>query len=153
MRGFQKGHIVSQETRDKISKANNGNFYAICDYCGIKFHTQRSVFVRKKRHFCCQECYSKYRTEIMPSEEQNAFGHGNSVDERKKRTQARSIWNHYVRDKHIKRKPCEVCGDPNAEAHHDDYNRPLEVRWLCFKHHREWHRKNKIFENKELLEK
>ena len=30
VKGYQKGHEVSQETRDKISKANNGNFFAIC---------------------------------------------------------------------------------------------------------------------------
>jgi hypothetical protein len=40
----------------------------------------------------------------------------------------------------IKRKPCEVCGDPNSQAHHDDYDKPLEVRWLCQSHHNEAHR-------------
>ncbi|GAA6202478.1 hypothetical protein [Aquicoccus sp. SU-CL01552] len=44
-----------------------------------------------------------------------------------------------LRDGLIKRKPCEVCGDENAEAHHDDYHRPLVVRWLCRKHHRAVH--------------
>lgn len=24
-------------------------------------------------------------------------------------------------------------------AHHDDYRRPLEVRWLCRRHHARWH--------------
>ncbi len=33
--------------------------------------------------------------------------------------------------------PCEACGDPNTQAHHHDYSKPLDVRWLCFKHHRE----------------
>lgn len=37
------------------------------------------------------------------------------------------------------KQPCEVCGDPNVEAHHEDYTKPLEVRWLCFKHHRYQH--------------
>lgn len=35
----------------------------------------------------------------------------------------------------IKRQPCEVCGDPKVQAHHTDYAKPLEVRWLCKTHH------------------
>lgn len=37
---------------------------------------------------------------------------------------------------------CEVCGSAAAEAHHDDYSRPLDVRWLCRSHHRRWHQKH-----------
>lgn len=35
------------------------------------------------------------------------------------------------------RKPCEVCGNEQSEAHHDDYSKPWEIRWLCQKHHKE----------------
>ena len=38
--------------------------------------------------------------------------------------------------------PCEVCGLEKVEAHHDDYSKPLDVRWLCRTHHRQWHREN-----------
>jgi hypothetical protein len=34
--------------------------------------------------------------------------------------------------------PCIKCG-AKAEAHHEDYSKPLDVMWLCFKHHREHH--------------
>lgn len=34
---------------------------------------------------------------------------------------------------------CEQCGNPKAQAHHDDYARPLDVRWLCTTHHAEHH--------------
>ena len=42
----------------------------------------------------------------------------------------------------LTRKPCEVCGQKSDVAHHDDYDRPLEVRWLCAAHHRQWHVEN-----------
>jgi hypothetical protein len=42
----------------------------------------------------------------------------------------------------LKRQPCEICSWPkNTQAHHDDYSKPLEVRWLCQKHHRWMHSK------------
>lgn len=39
-------------------------------------------------------------------------------------------------------KPCEICGDAKAVAHHDDYDKPLDVRWLCQAHHKQWHAEN-----------
>ena len=39
----------------------------------------------------------------------------------------------------LERLPCEVCGVEPAEGHHDDYDLPLEVRWLCKLHHDEHH--------------
>lgn len=39
----------------------------------------------------------------------------------------------------LKQEPCEVCGAENTHAHHEDYTKPLEVRWLCPSHHRQRH--------------
>lgn len=39
----------------------------------------------------------------------------------------------------IAKGPCEVCGSGEVELHHDDYEKPLEVRMLCKKHHQELH--------------
>lgn len=38
------------------------------------------------------------------------------------------------------RLPCEKCGEVKVHAHHDDYSKPLSVRWLCVVHHREHHK-------------
>ena len=54
---------------------------------------------------------------------------------------ARVIVGNAIRDGRLTRQPCEVCG-AKAQAHHDDYSKPLDVRWLCTTHHAEWHRHN-----------
>lgn len=47
-----------------------------------------------------------------------------------------------IRDGLLAKMPCEVCGLEKVHAHHDDYSKPLEVRWLCPAHHFEWHQVN-----------
>jgi hypothetical protein len=39
----------------------------------------------------------------------------------------------------LEQKPCEACGDEETEAHHDDYSKPLVVRWFCRLHHEAQH--------------
>ena len=46
-----------------------------------------------------------------------------------------------IRDGRLAKKPCRICGDEKSEAHHDDYAKPLKVKWLCRKHHAEHHKK------------
>ena len=55
------------------------------------------------------------------------------------KTRAREKFHAAVRYGKIKRQPCEVCGKEKAHGHHDDYLKPLEVRWLCAVHHKEVH--------------
>lgn len=45
-----------------------------------------------------------------------------------------------VRDGRIVKMPCAFCGcDTNLEAHHHDYDKPLDVTWLCRPCHRRFH--------------
>jgi hypothetical protein len=54
---------------------------------------------------------------------------------------ARSYANVYQRRGVLKPQPCEVVGCRNVpQKHHDDYDRPLDVRWLCRPHHLALHR-------------
>lgn len=58
-----------------------------------------------------------------------------------------------IKDGTLVPQPCEVCGRKPEKVngrnvihgHHDDYSKPLEVRWLCIKHHGEAHKDNPRF--------
>lgn len=54
-----------------------------------------------------------------------------------KRYQAHLTVEAALRRGELVRHPCEVCGttEGRIDAHHDDYDKPLEVRWLCRLHH------------------
>ena len=58
--------------------------------------------------------------------------------------QAHSMVNNAVRDgKLFKPSQCEGCNDETAlHGHHCDYNKPLDVMWLCDPCHKQWHREN-----------
>lgn len=52
---------------------------------------------------------------------------------------------------------CESCGGTQEfkdgrngiQAHHTDYDKPLEVMWLCQKCHHEWHKSNQAINEKD----
>ena len=50
---------------------------------------------------------------------------------------ARMYLGNAVRDRRIIKEPCCVCGNNISTAHHEDYSKPLEVVWVCLKHHKE----------------
>lgn len=60
----------------------------------------------------------------------------------KDRRSAQVATNNAVRDGRLK--PWPVCAVPECdcspEAHHPDYSRPLDVVWLCDKHHKAAHK-------------
>ncbi len=45
----------------------------------------------------------------------------------------------------LPRQGCEICGE-GAHAHHEDYSKPLEVVWLCPRHHGERHQRRPAVE-------
>jgi hypothetical protein len=56
----------------------------------------------------------------------------------RRKANARSYAGTYLRRGKLQRSVCEGCGAV-AEMHHDDYDKPLEVRWLCRSCHLDEH--------------
>ena len=56
---------------------------------------------------------------------------------------AHGMVNNAIKAKRLFKEPCEECGVENkVHAHHDDYLKPLNIRWLCAAHHHQWHAKH-----------
>ena len=56
---------------------------------------------------------------------------------------AKTMVNNAKRDGKLFEEPCEICkATEYVHAHHDDYLKPLNVRWLCAAHHKQWHVKH-----------
>jgi hypothetical protein len=52
---------------------------------------------------------------------------------------ARQLVKNAIKSGKILRGKCVICNSENAEAHHEDYTKPLEIIWVCKTHHKEFH--------------
>lgn len=87
---------------------------------------------RKGKQSYCLSCHRKYMRDHRPK-------HSELPEQARIKANCRSYLNVYIRRGRIIRGPCEVCGSLNVHAHHDDYSKPLQVRWLCKPHHQLLH--------------
>jgi hypothetical protein len=53
-----------------------------------------------------------------------------------------------IRYRKIKKENCRICNKKASHAHHYDYSKPLDVFWLCSKHHRLEHFRRKNIKEK-----
>ena len=124
-RGLHIGEVGMDGQKDKI-----------CVACGASrpangFYAGRAV---------CKEC--------VKAETRNLYL-ANAANERERaatcpdKVRAPDKLRHRVQDGTVIRQPCVSCGAPNAEGHHEDYSRPLDVTWLCGQCHIDLHRRRR----------
>ena len=58
----------------------------------------------------------------------------------KRRTKCHNAVMRAVRSGKLARMPCDRCGSMKSIAHHDSYDRPLDVMWLCQPDHKQRHK-------------
>src|SRR5579859_6280733 len=102
-----------------------------------------SISNRKQRSEYYQE-YEKMRSQ-QPHRKALAIRiHQEYKQKYPERRKAHEAVNNAVRDGRLIPQACCVCG-AKGEAHHPDYSHPLEVVWLCSKHHKEIHHSSNPF--------
>ena len=109
-----------------------------CVVCGGTLH-------RKSEYYCSQQCAE--RQLVVNGEDAAPFLSKWKIRQRKEfrdpsikvRQNTRRKTSDLIKKGKLKRKPCVVCGDKNVLPHHEDYNNPFQVIWICEKHHKEYH--------------
>jgi len=91
---------------------------------------------RRKDQRYCDECHAAYMREYRPK-------HSELSEEQRQKSNARSHVYQALKADKITKEPCCVCGEESVQAYHEDYNKPLEVIWLCRKHRVERQREKK----------
>lgn len=87
---------------------------------------------RRGKYAYCKSCHAEHMRKSRPL-------HSDLDPVAKAKANVRAYTKEYVKRGKIKKTPCVVCGDEKSEAHHTDYTKPLDVTWLCRKHHLELH--------------
>ena len=104
--------------------------FLVCKNCGQLFGPADHL----KRKFCSKNCkYAAASTGRMTIRKTTA-----------KARRAQGLLRYHVQTGKIARPTeCEECGgsDRQIEGAHYDYDRPLDVRWLCVPCHRRWDKK------------
>lgn len=67
-------------------------------------------------------------------------------EEQEKKIKTRSYTQSNIQRGRILKDVCYLCGDPNVQAHHNDYYKPLEVVWLCDTCHKKAHSDNEVMD-------
>ena len=116
-------------------------------FFGITRQAMHTILKRRSVIFRKQQRYGK----------DNHFWRGTKAHDR-----AQNILEQAINKNIIKRADkCEQCGRSgnfkngrtNIQAHHCDYNKPLDVKWLCQLCHHLWHKENNAVRYKNEIPK
>ena len=122
---FNKGRNVCKSCLRDYYKANREK----------KLAYQREHYQKNKERICeyNHEYGQKNKEQIAESKRAYRTTFPNKAT-------AHAMVNNAIKRNTLIKQPCEICGSiEHVNAHHDDYLKPLSVRWLCMSHHRAWH--------------
>ena len=139
---FKCGEVkpLTEYYRHRMMQDEHLNKCKVCARLDVRTNTaklmQDAAWIEKELER--QRIKQRKLSPVIPSEKKHEYNqrYKNKYPER---TAARTAIGSAIKAGILIRKPCEVCGDKNSEAHHEDYSKPLDVVWYCSKHHAERH--------------
>jgi hypothetical protein len=134
-------HCQKTQIQAMCSRPISKNITTTCSNCGEPLQENR---IGKQRY--CLYCHNAHMRKIRPK-------HSELTEAQRLKANARAYLNVYVKRGQVVKQPCCVCGSEKSQAHHDDYSKPLEVRWYCRLHHNEFHQQNSPSSTKPAKEK
>lgn len=129
--------MLKQETKEcnRCKKnLNISNFTYEKSHNGYRYVCRKCDAKRAKEYF---ERTNTQRRESLRANWRRATA--NAMEKHPEKWEARRLTRLAVLKGELEQGVCEVCGVEETQAHHDDYSKPLNVRWLCKKHHYEEH--------------
>lgn len=118
-----------------------------CIVCGGNLH-------RKSDHYCSLPCEATYKAK---NQDAPRFLSKWKLRKMKYLNDPLAEVRHWARQKtrkliiegRLKKGSCVVCGSSEVIAHHENYDRPADVIWMCDSHHKAYHDgKIGLFDNK-----
>lgn len=143
---------VENTTHPVEPRVRRSESAAICAMCGGPFMAKRAQLKRGQGKYCSRICCTDHaRTAGLhkgPNSPRWQGGLSAKRTEYQRRHDQKWPERAHARKQVVQalargemiRMPCERCGAEKAQAHHDDYSKPLAVRWLRREHHDEHHR-------------
>ena len=126
-RATPEGKIKTLESTYKYQSTDRGA--NVAKQCRERYYSSIKGVESRKKYLSSDSGKKKTNERIKRYRNKN-----------KHKESARRKVRYAIRTGKMSRDPCEVCGDPKSHAHHDDYSKPLNVRFLCQKHHYEVHK-------------
>lgn len=107
----------------------------VCKECSRKYDINRSKDPKRKAYM--SQVILEYRMSGKAAESGKKYRRKYPA-----KYEAHKAVTTAIRNKKLVREACEACGCEESHAHHDNYMEKLTVRWLCSKHHNEWHKEH-----------
>ena len=135
------GHKLSPD--NLYSYTRNGYINEFCKKCNAINTRKYRIADPEKHRMYVLNYRTKNHTAIKERDNKRSYlKEKNALNKYPQKFKARSLTKYAIKTGLLKRMPCVVCNNIfKIHAHHEDYSKPLEVVWLCVKHHAQRHRK------------